>query len=262
MGKFLEDVGVDSVFVANEIFGPNIVTSVMNGSHNVHAKHGMTLLSEAISRLQLMQLFKQKDCSIFQNLFQQITRYQQIFKTENPDVTEINEEWNKCKDMLSQFHDALNDFKEEGSKSSEQFQYWSIFLEEIAPVLRDLTRSHREGNWRLHLSEIQRAIPLFFAFDRTNYSRWTPLCYEDCLKLPEVFPEIHAEFSQGRFVVIQTKRCGSGIPINQVLEKEYNKPAKGPGGVTGFSNRKEAVVQWNLIKHEKAQFTKFLQDLC
>ena len=33
MGKFLEDVGVDSVFVANEIFGPNIVTSVMNGSH-------------------------------------------------------------------------------------------------------------------------------------------------------------------------------------------------------------------------------------
>ena len=38
--------------------------------------------------------------------------------------------------MLSQFQDALNDFKEEGSKSSEQFQYWSLFLEEIARVKR------------------------------------------------------------------------------------------------------------------------------
>ena len=75
----------------------------MNGSHYVHAKHGMTLLSEAISRLHLIQFFKEKDCSIFQNLFQQITRYKQLFNTENPDVTEINEEWNKWKYMLSQF---------------------------------------------------------------------------------------------------------------------------------------------------------------
>ena len=186
MGKFLEDVRVDLVFVANEIIGPNIATSVMNGSHYVRAKHGMTLLSEAISQLQLIQFLKEKDCSIFQNLFQQITRYQQLFKTENPDVTEINEKWNKCKDMLSQFQDALNDFKEEGSKSNEQFQYWSIFLEEMARVLRDLTRSHQEGNWHLHLSAIQRAILLFFAYDHMNYSRWTPLYYEDCLKLPEV----------------------------------------------------------------------------
>ena len=51
-------------------------------------------------------------------------------------------------------------------------------------------------------------------------------------------------------------------PMDQALEKEYNKPAKGPSSVIGFSNRKEAVAQWNLIKHEKAQFTKFLQDLC
>ena len=29
---FLEDVGVDSVFVANEIFGPSVVsTNIMNG---------------------------------------------------------------------------------------------------------------------------------------------------------------------------------------------------------------------------------------
>ena len=38
VGKFLEDVGVDSVFVANELFGPSVIsTNVMNGSHYVCA---------------------------------------------------------------------------------------------------------------------------------------------------------------------------------------------------------------------------------
>ena len=171
MGNFPEEVEVDSVFVANEIFGPTIATSVMNGSHYVLAKRGMTLLSEAISRLQLIQFFKEKGCSIFQNLFQQITRYEQLFqnlvqqitryeqllKTNNPDITEINE-WNTYKNMLSQFQDALKDFKEKRSKSSEQFEYWNIFLEEIAPVLRDLIRSHLEGNWCLHLSAVSSSL--------------------------------------------------------------------------------------------------------
>ena len=45
VGRFLEDVGVGSVFVANEIFGPSVVsTNVMNSSHSVRAKQGMTLL--------------------------------------------------------------------------------------------------------------------------------------------------------------------------------------------------------------------------
>ena len=109
----------------------------------------------------------------------------------------IKDEWEKCKGLLSHFQDDFEKFKKEGCQKSEHFRYWTLFIHEIVPVLRDLTRSHREQNWPLHLSAIQRAIPLFFAFDRTNYSRWTPLCYEDCVKLPETFPEIHAEFVQG-----------------------------------------------------------------
>ena len=94
------------------------------------------------------------------------------------------------------------------------------------PVLRDLTRSHREGNWQLHLSAVRRALNLFFAFDRTNYNRWVPLYYEDCVALEKNFPAIYALFSQGGFVVRHTLKCGSGVPMDQVLEKEYNKPAK------------------------------------
>ena len=77
-----------------------------------------------------------------------------------------------------------------------------LTLNEIMPVLRDLTRSHREGGWKLHISAVRRALPLFFAFGRTNYSHWVPLYYEDCIALEEKFPGIYALFKESGSVVI------------------------------------------------------------
>ena len=145
VGRFLEDIGVDSVLVANEIFGPSVVsTNVMNGSCYERAKRGMTLLSEAMNRLQLVQFFKIKDCSLYNTLLQQIVKYKELFKQEGPDSVKIKDEWEKCKGLLSHFQDDFEEFKKEGCQKSEQFRYWTLFIDEIVPVLRDLTRSHRE----------------------------------------------------------------------------------------------------------------------
>ena len=100
----------------------------------------------------------------------------------------------------------------------------------------------------MHMSAVQRAIPIFFAYDRINYKHWVPLYYEDCLKLADKFPLLHQNFSQGGFVVTQSLRRGSGIPMDQALEKQYNKPAKGQSGIIGMTRRKEAVCKWNIIK--------------
>ena len=67
----------------------------------------MTLLSEAMSRLQLVQYFKIKDCSLYDTLLQQIVKYQELFKEESPDPVQIKEEWGKCKSLLSHFQDGL-----------------------------------------------------------------------------------------------------------------------------------------------------------
>ena len=65
-------------------------------------------------------------------------------------------------------------------------------------------------------------------------------------------------FVKGGFVVKHTNRYGSSVPMDQELEKAYNKPAKCQAGIIGVTRRKEAVLKWNLIKHEKNQFTDFL----
>lgn len=130
------------------------------------------------------------------------------------------------------------------------------------PVLIDMTRSFREANWTLHLQAIRKAIPLFFNCNRTNYCRWTPIYFEDCLNLKNKHPQIHQSFCEGNFVVHHTNRRFSGMPMDQALEKEYNKKAKGPGGIIGITRQKESVAKWNLMKHEKMYYTKFIDDIC
>ena len=47
-----------------------------------------------------------------------------------------------------------------------------------------------------------------------------------------------------------SRKC-SAVGMDMALEKVYNKPAKNIGGIIGITSKKEAVAQWNLLKHEK-----------
>ena len=115
-----------------------------------------------------------------------------------------------------------------------------FLLNDVVSVLIDLVRSHREADWDLHLSTTRLAIPLFFFFNCTKYKRWVPLYFEGCMVMKSKFPELWDHFSEGKFVVHQTRWKGSGILMNQALEKQYNKtPEKGPSGIIRFTRCKE-----------------------
>ena len=64
------------------------------------------------------------------------------------------------------------------------------------------------------------------------------------------------------FVVRYTHRKCSAVPLDQALEKEYNKVSKGKGGVIEFLKEKGTVATWNLIKHEKLLYVRWLYELC
>ena len=92
---------------------------------------------------------------------------------------------------------------------------------------------------------------VLFEFDCTNYARWAPLYFDDCLKLEEIFRILYQKFMEGDFCVQQSPRASSVVPMDQALEQSYNKTAKGKGGVIGITTRKATIAKWNLIKHEK-----------
>ena len=95
-------------------------------------------------------------------------------ESPNENLKDIRSHWKVGLSELDLLGQDFNEFVISGSKSSTLFSYWSKFISELVPVLRDLTRSFRDANCNLHLSTVHRAIPLCFAFDRINYKRWLP----------------------------------------------------------------------------------------
>ena len=203
----------------------------MDGGHYVRGKRGISLISAALEHLQLSAFMESVDGEKYKELFKQIGELQKLYQSTHLDHQSIRDSWVKHQANLSELNADFNAFKRNGYKSSQQFEYWNTFLNEIAPVIRDLTRSHREADWKLHMSAVRRALPLYFTFDRVNYKRWLPIYYEDCIALPQNLPTIYDSFTKGGFVVKHTNRCGSSVTKDQALKKSYNKPAKGQAGI-------------------------------
>ena len=132
---------------------------------------------------------------------------------------------------MEYFLQAFDDFVENSCLRSKSFLFWNSFMDDIQSILIDLTRSHCEGDWNLQVSAVHQALPLFFALNRTHYSRWCSLYFEDCSALKSTYPDIFDCFIKEGSVVAQNP--------------QYNNPAKGPCGIIGISQKKEAFCKWN-----------------
>ena len=134
----------------------------MNGSNYVRGIRWMTISSQVLYTLVFGQfLFLGNDT---QQVNQLVTELGQLILNAN--IQSLRTEWGKLLSKISFM--GLQNFRENEKMKNKQFVYWNNFIEKVFPVLRDLTRSHKEGNWQLHLSSIQRVLPLVFAFNRTN----------------------------------------------------------------------------------------------
>ena len=169
-------------------------------------------------------------------LAEEIARLKESVIAKN--AIETNEHFTNIKPLLADVSTEIKRFIAESGVGSETFCYWHLFLSLLFPILADLTRAQKDGNWNLNVSVLVRAVSLFFAFDRTNYSRWASVFLEDCLQLPDKFPLIFNDFKAGNFVVKNTTRRLSCVAMDQALEQNKNKPAKGCGGIIGVSRMK------------------------
>ena len=79
--------------------------------------------------------------------------------------------------------------------------------------------------------------------NRTNYSRWLPIHIRDLKYLPLQHSALYSEFKDGKFVVHNSLRRFSGIPIDQAHEQN-NKLVKGDGGIIGITHNESALNRW------------------
>ena len=65
--KYLEERGIDSVLIENEIYGSAVVKSVMDGGQR--GKRGLSLISEALEHLQLSAFMESVYCERYKEIF-------------------------------------------------------------------------------------------------------------------------------------------------------------------------------------------------
>ena len=97
-GKYLEESGIDSIFVEHEFFGPDVVTSAMGGGNYVR---GIALISEALQCLQFSKFLETVDTSRFSDLFQHIAELQTLFKNINETAESIKSTWESCQNEMN-----------------------------------------------------------------------------------------------------------------------------------------------------------------
>ena len=187
----------------------------MTGKDYAMSRDAMQTLHEAVSRVYFAKFEREKEDIKGKEIIREICGL-----VKSPvDEVEVRNKWNLTKSLNGELKQEFEKFKSNREKTSENFKFWNIFLDKIMSVITDLNRSFREADWCLYVSALRRAIPLFFAFGRTNYCRWAPIHYEECLTHQEKYPLLYSAFSQGDFVVHHTVRRASGVPVDQALEQ-------------------------------------------
>ena len=176
---------------------------------------GIYLFREAMYRLRKNQFLLSTDLH-FDDLFHNIREFQCAVTNDSLNNNTVVSKWNQCIDLAKEFKRQRVEFTRQESQS-KSFEHRGVFLDSIVPILRALTHSFREKDCSLHLSAVQRAIPLFFSFDCTNYAHLAPLYFDDCLKPEEKFPMLHQKFMKGDFCVQQSPRTSSAVPMGQAV---------------------------------------------
>lgn len=270
MGKFLEHSGITKALYKSGAFLKGAAeTSVMKGGDYIYGKDGMSVIAETMTRLQF-ETFKESEdynvCNMSIN-HEDIQRCmaalsdQSYGNTTMEDYEQFIQLWETSKLSLINLKERFYEFCINNNCGNENFVYWNLFIHQIFPILRDHELSVRKGDWDLYVDSIQRSLPLFFVTGRSNYSRWGPFFYQDCLDLQRKFPMLYKHFKKGMFVCNMTQRSTSGIGFDQALEKTYNYDSKASGGIIGFTREKKAVALWNIMKHEKDQYVSFMKNI-
>ncbi len=97
---------------------------------------------------------------------------------------------------------------------SPTFKYWNLILKYETLILI-FVRAHRESNFPLYVEVLEKLVPLFFALDHINYSRWLPVHIRDMRILPEYIKD---EFEKRCHWVVSKNNRFSTIPVDQAHE--------------------------------------------
>lgn len=257
LGKYLKGSGAESILVESATFGVNVVDSVLGGKNYSRSLKGLQLLKEALLRLQWEAFFKEGD-----NVQEHKEQLDMLVDLKGKVASSSNESaalFRNFEEKTPGLFSNFDQFIDHARSTNETFKYWDTFIHLIQQV-ENLVRADRDGDWALHLQAVQALLPIFAAFDSTNYLRWCSLYLEDMHKLPDTAPAVYQAFMAGKFVVKRTHGKFNAVGADMALEQTINRSQKSASGIIGNTRKKKFVAMWELIYHEMLAISNLFRE--
>jgi len=111
------------------------------------------------------------------------------------------------------------------------------------------------------MATLKKLTPWFFLLDHTHYARWLPVHLRDLEELPLRHPDVHKNFSEGKFVAYKTGKSFSGIALDHAHE-QLNATVKGDGGIIGITDNANALQRWSVAGPEVSSLIEAFETKC
>lgn len=121
-------------------------------------------------------------------------------------------------------------------KKNPTLKFWDMIMRYETLILIFI-RAHREKNFLIYVEVLEELVPLFFALNDVNYSRWMSVHIRDMKSLPNTIKDEFEKHSH--WVLSKTYNKFSAIPFDEAHEQE-SKTVKGSGSAVGLTENPNA----------------------
>jgi hypothetical protein len=265
IGKRFADSGLESILVESQVYGSNTAANLLRGVAYNRGIRAHKLTMEAMSRLRWRSFSEWLRTSDNDSLESATDLEATVHVCRNAfvkqDDAELTTAINELTHSLTDLQDQLEPYCSSAGSNSQTFAFWNEYISMVG-ILLDFIRAEREGDWTQHLTSVSEMLPLFFAFDRPNYSRWVAIYISDMHLLPETAPEVYQQFVSGNHVVARSVNKFCQVSTDMALEQSVNRDSKTKGGIIGLTKKTEALERWFMTAHVRSAVTTAVKDMC
>jgi hypothetical protein len=257
IGSYMDNSGLDLCWIEADLYGSATVKQILEGRHVKRgiAAHLTTL--QALFTLYAEAFFKD-NTDLLRACVSKVDHLNQACKNDN--VEDIQ------KAHADMMHTIVSlDIVNQMSRFDERVtnnplaraicQYMQMVLEMLMYI-----RAVRTGDWQLHLDTTEVFVKYFFAHDKLNYARLTPVYLGDMKALAQTDTEVWEEFMEGNWVVNKHMVPFCAIGPDHALE-QVNRMMKVAGGLTGITLNPYARTKFFLVAPELARLAEEARNM-
>lgn len=210
LGKYVEDSGLDKLFLEAGIYGELTLAQILNGKHMKRGMEAHMTMYLALHSIFIKGFQNRGGQLPISEIKSEVCLFTQVSSKDDLQAhhQKMNDCISKCSNKISSFEESLQN----------QTRYLHNYMK-MFEVLLLFTRASRQGLWKLHLASLNKMVNYFFAHDQINYARLTPLYLATMCELEESDPTTW-KYLEENFSIAKSNIPFTAIGSDHAMEQE------------------------------------------